>query len=64
MLSKQKIIGTYRNDELGLFIKSYQVKTTRMNKPELRDVWKEILDKTDPPPPCKKWTAEIEDALM
>ena len=34
-----------------------------MNKPELRDTWKDILDKMDTPPPCKNWTAGDEDAL-
>ena len=38
VLSKQKLIGTYRNDELRVLIKSYRVKTTGTNKPEFRDV--------------------------
>ena len=63
MLSKQKLIGTYRNDKLRVIIKSYQVNTTGTNKPEFRDIWNEILDKMDPPPPWRKWISEDEDAL-
>ena len=55
---KQKIIGTYRNDNIKVLLKSYQIETTGTNKPELRDGWKDILDNMDLPPPCKKWIAE------
>ena len=48
MLEKQRIIDTYRNDKLGVLLKYYQVKTTDMNKPVLKDIWKEILDMMDP----------------
>ena len=34
-----------------------------MNRPELRDIWKEILDNMDPPPACKNFTAKDEDVL-
>ena len=37
VLAKNKLIITHRNDKLGILLKSYQVKTTGMNKPELRD---------------------------
>ena len=54
MLTKQKVIGTYINYKLWVLLKAYQVKTSGMNKPELRDSWKDILYKMDPHPPRKK----------
>ena len=36
----KKVIGTYRNYDLRVLLKSYQVKITGTNKPELRDIWK------------------------
>ena len=36
MLEKKNVIGTNRNDNIRVLLKSYQVKTPGMNKPELR----------------------------
>ena len=58
MLATKKLVGTYRNYEIKVVLKLYQVKANGMNKPELRDSYKDILDKMDPPPPYKKWTAK------
>ena len=33
VLANQKLIGSYRNDKIGLLLKRYQVKTNGMNKP-------------------------------
>ena len=63
VLVKQRLISTYRNDDLRVLLKSYQVKTAGTNKTELKDSWKDILDKMDPPPPFKNCTAKDEDAL-
>ena len=63
-MAKKKVIGTYRNKNIRLLLKLYQVKKTGMNRPKLRDSWNEILDNIDPPPPCNKWKAEDEDDLI
>ena len=63
IIEKEESNNTLNGNDLDVLLKWYNVKLTGLKKAEKLSKWKEIREKSTPPPSYLRWTAEDEENL-
>ena len=63
IIEKEESNNTLNGNDLDVLLKWYNVKLTGLKKAEKLSKWKEIREKSTPPPSYLRWTAEDDENL-